>query len=584
MLLENLFVPVGAALQITAAEITPERIVVDLHTTAPTVDCPTCQLTAQRVHSHYQRRLADLPLAHTPVQLQLHLRRFRCDNLHCRRTTFTEPVPGLVTPYARRSRRLRAEQRQIALDLGGEPGARLARRQGMTVSPDTLLRLARSLPEGEAPTPRCLGLDDFALRKGQIYGTLFVDLEAHQPIDLIPERSAEAVEQWLQAHPGVEVITRDRSNEYAEGASRGAPHAIQVADRFHLLQNVREMLQRLLDGHQDALVAATQEPTPPLSAPLALSAEAALPADPVPVPAPPLVMEAPRDLPPEAPAPVPLLAKAAQRSQQRRERRYRRYTAVRELRAQGLSLRAIAAQLQLSRKTVRQFALAEQFPERASRRAVRSKLDPFIPYLEQQLAAGQDNAMQLWRELRDHHRYTGSRALVSRWVAQHRQLVRVPEVTTPPRRRRGRPPAPVPTPTPAPQRRVSARQAAWLLVRRPEELEVDDQHLVERLCQQAPCLDTAYHLAQDFIHMVRERQAEGFETWLLRATASGIAEIQSFAAGLERDKAAVVAALSLPFSNGQVEGQVNRLKLIKRMAYGRAKFDLLRRRVLARSP
>jgi hypothetical protein len=241
MLLENLFVPVGAALQITAAEVTPQRIVVDLQTTALTVDCPTCQLTAQRVHSHYQRRLADLPLAHTPVQLQLHLRRFRCDNLHCRRTTFTEPVPGLVTPYARRSRRLRAEQRQIALDLGGEPGARLARRQGMTVSPDTLLRLARSLPEGEAPSPRCLGLDDFALRKGQIYGTLFVDLEAHQPIDLIPERSAEAVEQWLLAHPGVEVITRDRSTEYADGASRGAPHAIQVADRFHLL--VRRVTQ-----------------------------------------------------------------------------------------------------------------------------------------------------------------------------------------------------------------------------------------------------------------------------------------------------------------------------------------------------
>ncbi|NNJ12806.1 hypothetical protein EKD04_020995 [Chloroflexales bacterium ZM16-3] len=130
------------------------------------------------------------------------------------------------------------------------------------MSADTLLCLARQNPAGESATPRCLGIDDFALRKGQVYGTIFVDLETHQPIDLVPERSAEVVAQWLAAHPGVEVITRDRSGEYADGASRGAPDAIQVANRFHLLQNVREMLQRLLERHQDALQAATTKPSP----------------------------------------------------------------------------------------------------------------------------------------------------------------------------------------------------------------------------------------------------------------------------------------------------------------------------------
>ena len=190
--------------------------------------------------------------------------------------------------------------------------------------------------------------------------------------------------------------------------------------------------------------------------------------------------------------------------------------------------------------------------------------------------------MQLWRELREQG-YSGSRALVSRWVAQHRHLVPKPDVTAAPKRRRGRPPAPVSTPPPAAQRRLSARKAAWLLVRRRDELETEEQQVVERLCQHAPSVDTAYHLAQDFIQMVRHRQADAFEGWLLRATASGIPELVSFVAGLECDKAAVVAALSLPFSNGQVEGQVNRLKLTKRCMYGRAKFDLLRRRVLARS-
>ncbi|PDW01366.1 transposase [Candidatus Chloroploca asiatica] len=191
--------------------------------------------------------------------------------------------------------------------------------------------------------------------------------------------------------------------------------------------------------------------------------------------------------------------------------------------------------------------------------------------------------MQLWRELREQHGYRGSRALVSRWVAQHRHLVPQPDPNGPPRRGRGRPPASAPSPKPPAQRRLSARQAAWLLVRRPEKLTQEEQGIIERLCQQAPTVEVASDLAQEFIQMVRERTAAAFDGWLQRARASGIAELQSFVVGLERDQAAVVAALSSPSSNGQVEGQVNRLKLIKRSMYGRAKFDLLRRRVLARA-
>jgi transposase len=450
----------------------------------------------------------------------------------------------------------------------------------MAVSADTLLRLARREPTTSAPPPRHLGIDDFALRKGQVYGTILVDLEAHQPVDLIPERSAEVVEEWLQAHPGVEVITRDRSGEYVEGASRGAPNALQVADRFHLLQNVREMLQRLLDGQQKALQATTQEPAsssdtqPGLERQTSVAAEAL--AEPVSAGVSKLV-----PVPVEPPS-LPL-SKAAQLSQARRARRHDRYTAVRELHAQGVGLRAIAAQLQLSRNTVRRYVAADQFPEQATRRPRRRLLEPFIPYLEAQLAAGQENALQLWRELREHHRYTGSRALVSRWVAQHRHLVPLPEPNSPPRRQRGRPPAASAPPATPPQHRLSARQAAWLLVREPKKLEEEEQRLVERLCTHAPKVEQAYRLAQEFMQMVRERQAERFDDWLQRASTSGLAELQGFVVGLERDKAAVVAALSLPYSNGQVEGQVNRLKLIKRSMYGRAKFDLLRQRVLARS-
>jgi transposase len=254
---------------------------------------------------------------------------------------------------------------------------------------------------------------------------------------------------------------------------------------------------------------------------------------------------------------------------------------VQELRTQGLSYRAIATQLHLSRQTVRRYSVADQFPERATRRSKPSKLDPFTPYLEQQLAAGADNALQLWRDLCDQHGYTGSRALVSRWVAQHRHLIPVEAHPQLPKRRRGRPAQPAKAAFQPLQRRLSARKAAWLLICRPEAVAEDDQLVIDRLCAQAPAVATAHQLAQAFIALVRERQAADLDEWLARATTSGIPELQTFAAGIERDKPAVAAALSLPYSNGQVEGQVNRLKLIKRKAYGRANFDLLRQRVLA---
>jgi transposase len=557
--------------------MTTERITLDVTAIQSAASCPTCRDESTRTHSRYQRTVADFAWAHIPVVLRLHVRRFFCLNPACARLTFSEPLPTIVVPFARRTIRLTAEQRQLGVDVGGEAGARTAQRQGMPLSPDTLLRLVRREPPTAHPTPRHLGVDDFALRKGQVYGTILVDLDQHQPIDLLPERSAEILERWLKNHPGVEVITRDRATEYADGATRGAPDAVQVADRFHLLQNVREMLQRLLERHQAALQATTKADTAPADAAPVVADDAGA-----------AMTDSPTNQLAEANAssdtvsmPPPRLPKAVQQSQNRRDRRLTSYTTVRALHRQGLSLRAIAEQLHLSRKTVRRFVIADQFPERATRRSAPSKLDPFLPYLQQQLAAGQDNAMQLWRELREQHGYTGSRALVSRWVARHRHLCPVSDPAAPQPRRRGRPAAPAGALAPPPQRRCSARQAAWLLVRRPDELEDADRRIVERLCQHSAAIDTAYHLAQDFIQIVRERQATALDGWLDRATASDIPEIDSFVAGLQRDHAAVQAALELSWSNGQVEGQVNRLKLIKRSMYGRANFDLLRQRVLA---
>lgn len=278
--------------------------------------------------------------------------------------------------------------------------------------------------------------------------------------------------------------------------------------------------------------------------------------------------------------PSPLMTKMAS-SQESRNRRQAQYQEVQELRTQGVSYRAIAEKFHLSRHRVRRYSVADAFPERAARRPVPSKLDPSTPLVEQRLAAGEDNALQLWRDLRAQHSYTDSRALVSCWVAKHRHFIPAQERADPPQRRRGRPAQPAQAAPPAPQRRLSARKAAWLLVCRPKDVAEDDQPVIGRLCAHTPAVATAHQLAQAFIDMVRGRQAPALDAWLARATESGIPELQRFAAGIERDKPAVVAALSWPYNNGQVEGQVNRLKPIKRKAYGRADFDLLPQRVLA---
>jgi transposase len=220
---------------------------------SPTAACPSCQQVSHRIHSYYIRSPQDLPVSGQSVQLVLHVRRFRCQNRQCQRQTFVERVPEVVPVQARRTTRLGTLLDLVAVVLSGQAGSQLAHQMGMAVSADTLLRRAKRAAAASIKAPRILGVDDFAFQRGRTYGSILVNLESHRPVDLLADRSAETFSRWLLSHPGVEVISRDRSTEYLRGATEGAPHAQQVIDRWHLLKNLREALQRLLNRLHDEL-------------------------------------------------------------------------------------------------------------------------------------------------------------------------------------------------------------------------------------------------------------------------------------------------------------------------------------------
>jgi transposase len=535
--------PDAAGLQLDHLVVAPEQLTLILISTQAEAACPICGQHARRVQSHYTRTLADLPWATVRVQLHLHARRFFCANLACPRKIFTERLRDLVVPYARRTNRLRDQVLAAGFALGGEAGARQCASQAIAVSPDTVLTLLRRHAPPPGPTPRVLSVDDWSFRRGQHMGTILVDLEQHRPIDLLPESTEAAFAAWLRAHPGVEIISRDRGEAYASAGRAGAPQAIHVADRWHLLKNLSDSVQKLMARHTTALRQAALAATP--GAEIAVLPTAILLA-------PPQKRRA-RVL---KPAPVSY----------QRTRQLAMYQQVRALATQGWSVVAMARHLKLTKMTVRKYRDMEQFRDQRTT-ARPSVVEPYRALVEQRWAEGCTEVKQLWHDLQTQG-YRGSYKSV--WMfTRGWQAPTVPV-------------APAPPVAAGPPART-ARQAMWLLTRAPDTLSDEEQAYRERLCERCPDVATAYRLVQAFQTMVRQRQVDQLDSWLEQAQACGVRELRRFALGLRQDYAAVRAALQYPWSQGQTEGQVNRLKQIKRQMYGRAKFDLLWLRVLHRS-
>jgi transposase len=529
-----------------------EGLVLLVKSEASRARCPVCGSPSERIHSRYTRSALDLPWRAIAVKLKVRARKFFCDERSCERHIFCERLLEIAAG-ARKTDRLQEVLRAIALRLGGEAGARLARELGLAVSPDALLDRLRkepASPRSEEQEVRAVGIDDWSFRRGHRYGTILVDLERHEVIDLLEDREAESVTDWLKRHPKVEVIARDRSGAYAEAASKGAPQAMQVADRWHLMHNLAGALEEFLLQKGTALreAARTETQSPEEED----DAASVLPG--------PLTPHRPRIW----------YERQLEASRKRHERLVEQWRNIRRLHLAGADVYDIARRLGVSRSTVYRYREREEPPKQTRFRHKRRVLDPYVPYILKRWQEGCRNSRKLYQEIRERG-YAHDISNLGRLLSELRRAEAG--------RATGRPPpgavhpdAPI-VPT--------ARQAAALFLRRKEKLTTEQQEYLYRLQAQDEVVAGAYRLTQQFAKMVRELEGERLEEWLEEAKGCRVLAVRRFANGLEKDFSAVHAGLTENWSNGPVEGFIHKLKLLKRQGYGRAGFDLLRARMLA---
>jgi transposase len=535
-----------AGLRVHRVEDTGEAVMIAASCQAGSASCPRCGQASAQVHGGYRRTVADGAAGGRPMLIVLQVRRFRCRNPGCPAVTFAEQARGLSERYRRRSIPLLAMLAGFGLELAGRAAARLAGTLGIAVHPSTVLRLVAATPDQEiTAAPEVLGVDDFALAKGHVYGTVLVDMRTGDVVDLLPDREAASFQAWLTAHPGAGIICRDRAGNYAEGARAGAPDAIQVADRWHLWHNLAEYAEKTVAGHRGCL---KDQPG---------SGDAggsdAPGTDGTPEQEPPGQAEGGK-VPPDG------FLDACGRERRLVTRTRDRYAEIRGRLDAGESLSAISRVTGLDRKTVQRFARADSADELLGKATSReSRLDEFKPYICQRWNQGVTDAAALHAELRERG-WAGSVQTVRRYVRPFRQAAAAPD------------PAPA-----VPKTRQITR---WLLTR-PDHLQPDEQAQLQAIRARCPHIDALAGHVTAFAEMMTARTgSRDLEAWLAAVEADDRSGLRSLAAGIRNDIQAVTNGLTLHWNSGRVEGTVNKIKMIKRQMYGRAGFDLLRKRVI----
>jgi transposase len=493
-----------------------ERVAVAIRASANSCSCALCGVVASRVHSRYLRRLGDLPVAGRRSELILRTRRFFCDNSDCPRRIFAERFDGVVERRARRTSRLDEVVHCLAIALGGRPAAALSRRLNVQVSNDTLLRSVRRRGMAEFAPPTVVGIDDWAWKRNHRYGTLLCDLERRRTIALLPDREPATAEAWLARQPQICIVARDRGGGYAVAAQRALPHAVQVADRWHLMENASQ-------AFLDAVGKSMQEIRGAIGA----------------------ARIDPR-----------LLTYAEKLQYEGFQRREETNASILSLSQEGVAVREIVRRTGYSRGLIRKILRGQRSDIFRTRP---SSLDPYLPWLDAQWAAGCRNGLALWRALRERG-FRGCRGVVSEWSGRRKRAERADAGAI------GRAP--------------SARTIARLLTIGRDRLSKAQTITVAAIERGVVALAEARDILADFQAIIRRKALTELDAWLDRAARSLIA---TFANGIVKDKNAVQAAIVSAWSNGQTEGQICKLKLVKRQMYGRGNIDLLEARVIGMS-
>jgi len=526
----SLLFPHLDGLRVERVEDAGNAVLITARSRAAEAACHRCGLSSAQVNSRYRRRLQDLAAGGRAVMIDLEVRRFFCGNPECKLRTFAEQVPAVTQRHQRRTPLLRSQLEAIALALAGRAGARLAAALGTEVSRTTMIRLIHALPDPPIGQVTVLGVDDFAKRRGHSYATILIDMDTHRPIDVLDDRQASTLAQWLKDHPGVQVICRDRAGAYAEGAREGAPEAIQVADRFHLWQNLCDAVEKTVISHRADL----KEPAP---------------GDPEPAPS---GTGVPAETARPATSPDPGEGRLAVRARER-------HTAVHDLLAEGRTHTQICAMLGLSPKTVRKFIRAAT-PERvtAGPRPPSSGIDRFAPYLHERWNQGCIDAVRLHAEIQARG-YHGSSRSVRRYLQPLRATLTASVLPSPP---------------------PTVREVTRWITSHPDHLTDDETAKLNTVKSRSTHLSaTAGHVTA-FAEMMTGRHGEHLPAWIAAVELDDLPSLHSFTSGIRRDQAAVANGLTLAHSSGAVEGNVCRVKALKRQMFGRASLDLLRKRIL----
>jgi transposase len=505
-------VPSGLVVESVSNSV--DSIILTVRSEALIAKCPLCGTASRRIHSRYSRQVADLPCAGRQVCLRVITRRFVCEVPHCRRRIFAERFGEDVVPlWSRRTARLECIVHHLGLALGGRPAASFAKRLMLPVSNDTLLRVVRRRTCPRVEPLAVAGIDDWAFRRNHRYGTIVCDLERRRIVTLLPDREIATVRAWLSEHPEIRVVSRDRGGGYGEAAAKALPDAIQVADRWHLMENASaaflDAVRRSMRVIRAAIGATTINPE--------------------------------------------LLTCAERLQYEGYLRRNETNTAIMALFRDGLALKEIVRRTGHSRKLVRQVSRGESTDVFRTRQ---STLDAHLPFLDAQWSTGCRNGAELWRRLQVLG-FRGSSRVVSEWTTRRRRAEKATDQQL--------------------QKVPSARTIARLMTTARDHLSKADTVTIAAIESRVPTIVEARTLVERFQAILRQKLAADLEPWIATASAGLIA---SFASGINKDKAAVSAAITEPWSNGQTEGQITKLKLVKRQMYGRAKIDLLQARLI----